>query len=42
MTIVNNRDKKEKIINLLTDYFKKKSTEYHIEIAFLYGSWATG
>jgi len=33
---------KEKMVQLLTDYFKKKSPVYHIEMVFLYGSWAIG
>jgi len=33
---------KKKMVQLLTEYFKKKSSVYHIEIVFLYGSWATG
>ncbi len=33
---------KEKMVQLLTDYFKKKSSVYHIEMVFLYGSWAIG
>lgn len=33
---------KEKMVQLLTDYFKKKSLVYHIEMVFLYGSWAIG
>ena len=33
---------KEKIILELKDYFKKKASGYHIETAFLYGSWAKG
>lgn len=33
---------REKMVQLLTDYFKKKSSVYHIEMVFLYGSWAIG
>jgi len=33
---------REKFILKLKDYFKQKASEYHIEMAFLYGSWATG
>ena len=33
---------KEKIILKIKDYFKQKASEYHIETAFLYGSWAKG
>ncbi len=33
---------KESVIQLLTDYFKEKSSSYHIELVFLYGSWAIG
>ena len=33
---------KEKIISKLNVYFKQKASGYHIEMAFLYGSWAKG
>ena len=33
---------KEKVILKLKDYFKQKASEYHIEMVFLYGSWARG
>ena len=33
---------KEKIILKLNVYFKQKASGYHIEMAFLYGSWAKG
>ncbi len=33
---------REKIISKLRDFFKQKASQYHIEIAFLYGSWARG
>ena len=33
---------KEKIILKLNVYFKQKASGFHIEIAFLYGSWAKG
>lgn len=33
---------KENLIKLLSDYFKIKSSSYHIDMAFLYGSWAKG
>lgn len=33
---------KEKIILKLKDYFKQEASGYHIEMAFLYGSWARG
>lgn len=33
---------KEEIILTLKDYFKQKASRYHIEMAFLYGSWARG
>ncbi len=33
---------REKFILKLKDYFREKAPEYHIEMAFLYGSWATG
>lgn len=33
---------KEKIILKLENYFKQKASGYHIEVVFLYGSWARG
>ncbi len=33
---------RNKIIQLLKDYFSRNSSLYHIEIAFLYGSWSRG
>jgi len=33
---------KEKITLKLKDYFKQEALGYHIEMAFLYGSWARG
>jgi len=33
---------RKKIIQLLKDYFSRNSSLYHIEIAFLYGSWSKG
>lgn len=33
---------KEKIILKLKDYFKQKASGYHVEMVFLYGSWARG
>ena len=33
---------KEKIILKLNVYFKQKASGFHIEMAFLYGSWAKG
>lgn len=33
---------REKFVLKLKDYFKQKAPEYYIEMAFLYGSWATG
>ncbi len=33
---------KEKIILKLKDYFKRKTSGYRIEMAFLYGSWDRG
>ena len=33
---------RKKIIQLLKDYFSRNSSLYHIEIAFLYGSWSRG
>lgn len=33
---------KEKVILKLEDYFKQKASGYHIEMVFLYGSWARG
>lgn len=32
----------EEIILELKDFFKKKSSQYGVDMAFLYGSWATG
>lgn len=33
---------RKKIIQLLKDCFSRNSSLYHIEIAFLYGSWSRG
>jgi len=33
---------KEKIILKLKDYFIQKASGYHVEVVFLYGSWARG
>jgi len=33
---------KDKCIKILTDYFKKNAESYHIEAAFLFGSYAKG
>lgn len=38
----NHKEKKEKIVQLLNEYFKKKFSIYHIKMVFLYGSWAKG
>jgi len=33
---------KEKLISEMKDFFKQRALEYHIDVAFLYGSWARG
>lgn len=33
---------REEIISELKSFFKEKASEYNIELAFLYGSWAKG
>lgn len=35
-------DVREEIVLKLKSFFKQKAKEYHVQIAFLYGSWATG
>ena len=35
-------DKKTQILSALKSYFKHKAGMYHIDMVFLYGSWATG
>lgn len=35
-------DRKEEIVLKLKSFFKQKAKEYHVQVAFLYGSWATG
>jgi len=37
-----NKLQREKKVSNLKDFFKRNASQYHIEIAFLYGSWATG
>jgi predicted nucleotidyltransferase len=37
-----NKLQKEKKISKLKDFFKRNASQYHIDISFLYGSWATG
>ncbi len=33
---------KKEIISLLKSYFQSKADKYNIDLAFLYGSWASG
>lgn len=33
---------KENLILILKAFFKEKASDYNVEMAFLYGSWATG
>lgn len=33
---------KEKIVLGLKDFFEQEAAQYHIEMVFLYGSWASG
>ncbi len=33
---------KENLILILKAFFKEKTSDYNVEMAFLYGSWATG
>jgi len=33
---------KEKLISEMKDFFKQRASQYHIDVAFLYGSWARG
>jgi len=33
---------KEKLISEMRDFFKQRALHYHIDVAFLYGSWARG
>jgi len=35
-------DKKTHIVSVLQSYFNRKAKGYHIDMAFLYGSWAKG
>lgn len=36
------KEQRKKIILKLKDFFKQTAFQYHIEIVFLYGSWARG
>lgn len=33
---------RERLVSQMKDFFKQKALQYHIDTAFLYGSWATG